>query len=686
MQLLSQWATKRQKLVVFLFIAAAVAGAIMQLGVSTNYNVLDYLPQDSQSTRAIRLMEAEFAAAIPNTRVLLRGVTVIEALAVKQQIKAIDGVSDVLWLDDIIDVMVPLEIADQNVVSNYYKDGNALISLTMRGGDEVPITAAIREIIGDSNALSGAAVDKATLQTMTGNETRSAIVILLPLIIGILVASTTSWLEPLLFLVAIGVSILINLGTNLFFGEVSFVTRAVSPILQLAVSLDYAIFLLHSFDHFRKQNGDAPTAMRLAMNRAFPAIAASAATTLFGFLALVFMRFGIGADLGLNLAKGIIFSFVSVMFFLPALTLAVHPWLDKTRHRRILPELKGIGHFVHRARIPVFLLVLVLLVPSYMAQSRNDFVYGEGQIADSTRSGQDAIATNELFGQSTPIVLLVPRGDVVREEQLSRELGRISAVTQVVSYAAQVGGAIPPEIVGSSVTSQFYSPNYARIIAYTNTSSEGERAFSVVEQVKDLTRSFYGDDFYAAGSSATLYDMKTVVTKDNTTVNRIAVGAILLVLLITFKSLSIPVVLLIAIKAAIWINLATPYFMGSQLSFIGFLIISAVQLGATVDYAILLNSHYIINRRSMPPREALHQTLDETASSILVSASILSLAGLTLWLTSSNPMVSELGLLLGRGTALSMLMVYFFLPAALSLLDRVIERTTLGISFYGGKN
>ena len=679
---LTHWVMRRQKSAVLVFVLAALAGAILQLGVTTNYDVLDYLPQDAPSTRAIRLMAAEFEAAIPNARVMLRDVSVTEALGYKQQLKAIDGVSDVLWLDDVVDVIAPLEMADPETVSHYYRDGNALISLTIRGGEEVQITRAIHDIIGENNALSGAAVDKATIQTTAGNETRNASLVLVPLIIFILLVSTTSWLEPLLFLAAIGVSILINMGTNIMFGEVSFITRSVSPILQLAVSLDYAIFLLHSFEHYRQQESDAPTAMQKAITRAFPSIVASAATTLFGFLALVFMRFGIGADLGLNLAKGILFSFISVVFFLPALTLLVYPWLDKTRHKKILPDLKGIGQFVYRARIPVIILVLLLIVPSYLAQEKNYFVYGEGQMGDLTRSGQDAKATNELFGQSTAIVLLVPRGDVVREELLSNELAKLGPVTQVVSYAKLVGGAIPTAIVGKEIEAQFYSPNYARIIAYTNTASEGTRAFALVEEVQALARSYYGEEVYMAGSSATLYDMKNVVTKDNKTVNRLAVGAIFLVLLLTFKSLSLPIILLVAIQAAIWINLATPYFLGSQLSFVGFLIISAVQLGATVDYAILLNSHYMTNRRSMPPREALHQTLDETATSILVSASILSLAGATLWLTSSNPMVSELGMLLGRGTAFSMLMVFFFLPAALSLFDRLIERTTMGISFY----
>jgi predicted RND superfamily exporter protein len=685
-QALSQWVIRHKRPVVAAFVLAALAGALLQLSVSTNYNILDYLPRDAPSTKALSLMTEEFEAAIPNARVMLSDVSIPEALVYKQQLMTIAGVTDVLWLDDVVDVLTPLEMADSDIVAHYYKDRTALLSLIMRAGDEVRITNAIYDIIGDHNRLSGTAADKATLQTMTGSETQNAMLVIVPLIIVILLVSTTSWLEPLLVLAAIGVSIAINMGTNLALGEVSFVTKSVSPILQLAVSLDYAIFLLHSFDHYRQQNHNPSTAMQTAMGRAFPAIAASAATTAFGFLALVFMRFGIGADLGINLAKGIVFSFISVIVFLPALTLTVYPWLDRTRHRKLLPDFKGIGRFVHQARIPVLILVLLFLAPSYLAQGRNHFVYGEGQIADTTRSGRDAQAINARFGQSTPLVLLVPRGDVLREELLSQELSELKAVTQVVSYARLIGGAIPPEIVGEAIAAQFYSANYARMVVYTNTASEGERAFAVVEEVQSLARSYYGNEVYFTGPSVTLYDMRNVVTRDNKTVNRLAVGAICAVLILTFKSLAIPLILLITIQTAIWINLATPYFVGSQLSFVGFLIISAVQLGATVDYAILLSSHYMTNRRDMPPREALHQTLAETVGSILVSASILSLAGGTLWLTSSNPMVSELGMLLGRGTAFSMLMVFFFLPAALSLFDRLIERTTLGITFYRERN
>lgn len=672
-----------RKWVVIAFALAAALGAFLQLGVKTNYNVTDYLPKDAQSTRALSIMEKEFARGVPNARVMLNDVTIPEVLEYKGQLAAIDGVEDVLWLDDVVDIKVPLEMADLATVEKYYKDNKALLSLTVRNGEEVRIVREVYAIIGDGNALSGAAADRATLQTMTGSETRKATSFLIPLIFLILFVSTTSWVEPFLFLGAIGVSVLINMGTNVFLGEISFVTRAVSPILQLAVSLDYAIFLLHSFEEYRNQVPDVEEAMGLAMSRAASTIAASAATTLFGFMALVFMRFEIGADLGVNLVKGIILSFTSVMVFLPALTLSLYKLIDRTRHRKLMPDFRDLGQYVYRVRIPVLIVVVLLIIPSFLAQDRITFTYGDSGLGQATRSGSDMRAINKEFGRSMAIVLLVPSGDPAREEVLSEELKRLAAVNEVVSYPSLVGAAIPPEFIGSAIVSQFYSDNYARFVVYVDTASEGDRAFSVVKEVQALARQHYGEKAVSTGQSVTLLDMKDVVTADNRVVNRLAITAIFAVLLLTFKSLALPLILLVTIEAAIWLNVAVPYFMGTTLSYVGFLIIQAVQLGATVDYAILLTNHYMENRKDMSRRAALKKTLEETFGSILVSAAILALAGFVLWMTSTNPMVSELGLLLGRGTALSMLMVVFFLPAALTMFDRIIEKTTYRADFFG---
>ncbi|WP_280770048.1 efflux RND transporter permease subunit [Salipaludibacillus daqingensis] len=660
----------------------AVISSIVQFSVSVNYNMVDYLPDDAQSTTAMDIMEKEFEGSVPNTRVMINDVTVQEALHMKENLAAIDGVNDVTWLDDAIDIKTPLEIADKDTVETYYKDDKAIISFSIREGDEVAVTDAIYERIGEENALEGEALDTAVAQKMAGSESMYAAALLIPIIILILVVSTRSWLEPVFFLTAIGVSVLINLGTNIFIGEVSFVTQSVAPILQLAVSLDYAIFLLHSFSDYRKKIADPKEAMRLAMKKSFPAIAASAATTFFGFMALTFMNFEIGSDLGLNLVKGIVLSFISVMVFLPALTVMFYKWIDKTQHKPLLPSFNHIGKRVVKVRIAVLILVFIMIVPAFLAQNNTNFTYGNGEQPEETRAGSDKIQVEKTFGEYTPMVLLVPKGDVAKEEELVQELETFGPVTSVLSYVNTIGSAIPLEYLDESITEQFYSDNYSRIILHTDAGTEGDKAFSLVESVQETTASYYGDEAYSLGESVTLYDMKHVVQKDNTLVNWLTIIAIAIVLLITFKSISIPLVLLLTIQSSVWINLAVPYFTDSALVYVGYLIISTVQLAATVDYAILFMETYKEYRKEMTALDAIKKTIDEKIFSIAISASILSSVGFILWITSTNPIVGAIGLLLGRGALLAFIMVVFFLPAMLLVFDKVIDKTTWKAKFY----
>lgn len=325
---------KYRKSIVMTFIILAIVSAVVQFSVSINYDMVDYLPDDAASMEAMDEMQDEFDGGMTNTRVMMKDISIQEAMAFKEELEATDGVTDVMWLDDVIDIKTPIEMADADTVESYYQDGNALFSFHIEEGKEVETTDTVYELIGEDNAMSGEALDTAISQQMTGEETMNAALILVPMIILILLLSTRSWIEPVFFLIAIGVSVVINLGTNIFIGEISFVTQSVAPILQLAVSLDYAIFLLHSFDDYRKETKDPKEAMKRAMKRSFPAIAASASTTFFGFTALTFMEFGLGADLGLNLVKGILLSFISVMVFLPALTLMLYKWIDKTQHKQ----------------------------------------------------------------------------------------------------------------------------------------------------------------------------------------------------------------------------------------------------------------------------------------------------------------------------------------------------------------
>lgn len=675
---------KYKKTIVIVFSILTVLSAIALFFVSINYNMNDYIPETAPSTVAIEVMEKEFGTTLSNAQVMMTNVSIQEALKFKEALEAIDGVSDVVWLDQFVDLKTPLEMVENDLVETYYKDNNALYSITVREGDEVAITDAIYELIGEENALIGEAAETAVSQNMAFTETLYAALLLVPIIIIILVLSTNSWVEPVLFLTAIGVSVIINLGTNIFIGEISFVTQSVAPILQLAVSLDYAVFLLHSFAEYRKRTENPEEAMRLAIKHSFPAIAASAATTFFGFMALTFMQFEIGADLGFNLVKGILLSFICVMVFLPALTVMCYKWIDKTEHKPLFPRFNTIGKGVMKVRFVSLILVFVLIVPAFLAQQETTFIYGIGEQPETTRLGSDMVAIDEVFGKTTPIVLLVPKGDVAREVNLEQDLEKVDHVTSVISYNRSVSPAIPREYVDESITEQFHSENYSQIIVYTNTETEGDIAFQVVETVQEIAASHYGDEYYAIGESVSLYDMKMVISKDNTVVNILTVVAIAIVLLITFKSISIPVILLLTIQSAVWINLAVPYFTDTSLVFIGYLVVGTVQLAATVDYAILFTENYLENRKKMPATEAIIKTLNDKTFSISISAAILSSVGFILWMTSTNPIVSSIGLLIGRGALLAFIMVLFFLPAILLVCDKLIGQTTLRANFFRG--
>lgn len=655
---------------------------IAQFFVSVNYNVVDYLPDNAQSTKAMEIMEEEFEGTVPDTSVMIHDVSVQEALQYKEKLAQVDGVTDVMWLDDMIDMTTPIEMADADTVETYYKNSNALFSFSVVDGEEVPATDAIYELIGEENAMAGASLDTATQQTMAFTETMYAALLLIPIIIIILVLSTTSWVEPLFFLTAIGVSVIINLGTNIFIGEISFVTQSVAPILQLAVSLDYAIFLLHSFADYRKEVADPKEAMMLAMKRSFPAIIVSASTTFFGFIALSFMNFEIGADLGFNLVKGIVLSFISVMVFLPALTIMFYKWMDKTKHRPFIPKFNSIGKGVMKLRIPVTILILIIIVPAFLAQSQTDFIYGIGEQPDSTRAGSDLALIEEEFGKSTQIVLLVPKGDMGKEEQLAQDLLGKDDVKSIMSYVSTVGAAIPPEYLDVEVTDQFYSENYSRIILNTSTDTEGDRAIALIEDVQDTMKEYYPDDAYSLGEGVNLYDMRNVVQKDNKLVNTLTIVSIAIALAVSFKSIAFPVVLLVTIQSAVWINLSIPYFTNTSLVFIGYLIVSTVQLAATIDYGILLTEDYTRNRQKMPALAAAKKSLNDKFFSIVISASILSSVGFILWLTSSTPIVSAIGLLIGRGALIAFLLVIVLLPALLVIFDKVIKKTTRKANYY----
>ena len=536
------------------FLLLAAIGAVLSGMVGVNYDIKDYLPDGTASTVSLDVMEEEFKGGIPNARVAVKNVTIPEALEYKEKILSCEGVTDVMWLDDAADILQPIETMDTDTVETYYKDNSALFTVTIEDGKQVEAIDAIRNIIGEDNALTGDAVSTADATTGTVNEINIIAIVAILFVFVVLIITTTSWVEPVLVMLGLGIAVLINNGSNLIFGEISFVTNAAGAILQIAVSLDYSVFLIHRFEECLKENPNPKEAMVDALCKSTSSILSSGLTTVIGFLALAFMQFKIGPDLGLALAKGVAISLITVFTFMPVLILAAQKWLQKSQHRSFLPGFKGFGRVVYRVMLPLVCVFVVLIVPSYLASNANDFYYGSSQIYGAdTRLGQDTATIEEMYGKSDTYVAMVPRGDLATEQELSDTLHDIPQVKSILSYVDTVGAEIPMEYLDEDTLSQLVSENYSRFVITVDADYEGEETFELVENIRNTVNTYYPDSYYLAGSGVSTYDLMDTITADTVKVNLIAIGAVFLVLLLTMKSISLPVILVLAIVTAVWI-------------------------------------------------------------------------------------------------------------------------------------
>lgn len=687
MKWLSENILKHKLLVLIAFFIAIVFSLFSSRLVKVNYDLAKYLPEDSPSTVALNLMNEKFEKGPPNLRVMIEEVSVPQALEYKEKISKVEGVKEIQWLDDSVNIEQPIEMIDSETLDSWYKDENALFSIVVDEGNGLHETIEqIKEIIGEKGYIEGEAATSDFAQTSTSQEISKIMIFVIPLILIILIISTSSYFEPFLFLITTGIAILINMGTNVFLGEISFITKATSSILQLAVSMDYSIFLLHRFAEFRRKGMDIKDAMQNAMIKSFSSILASASTTILGFLSLTLMRFKIGPDLGLVLAKGMVFSLVSVMFLFPVLTIYTYKIIDKTEHKSFLPSFDKFSKLSMKIGPLAVIIVCLVTGPAFLAQSKSQFTYGTASMStdEETELGKDTAKINELYGKSNQFVLIIPSKDEVAEKEIGDKLNNIEGVTDIISYSMTVGNEIPRDFVPQDEISSLISDGYSRMIITVAAEEESEVALNAVTSIRNLAKDYFGNDYYLAGSSPSSYDIKDTVTSDNLITTLGAIIAIGIVIMITFKSISIPIILIIAIEASIWVNLSFPYFQGISTAYIGYMVISAVQLGATVDYAILYSNEYLQNRKKLFKKEAALKSVKSTTGSILTSGTILSISGYTLGIISSNNVIAELGILIGRGAILSMLSVLFFLPTFMVICDKLIEKTTIKLDFYKG--
>ncbi len=676
------WLIKHRKIVYLIFLALIAVSLFFMPRVTINYDLAHYLPKESRTKLAINTLEREFG--YPGmAEVMIADITIPEALEAKDKILTVQGVKSVLWLDDLADVYQPQSFIPPDYLDLYYKDGSALFQVEFTGSN-YSLEAAnalgdIREVLAQPVNIAGPAEDTRFLQTVLAKEITKIMIVVLPLCIIILMLASHSWIEPFLYLAAIGVSILLNMGSNVLFPSISFLTHSVAAVLQLAMAMDYSLFISHRYTEERNNGLEPLPAILAAVKKSVSSISASSTTTIAGFLALIFMQYSIGADIGLVLAKGIFISYLTVLILLPLLLYSCRTLIDKTKHRQFLPSFKKIGPLAVKYRYLIIALVLLVAVPSFLAQRNNTFLYGD--TSGSSEAGeyeQQRRLIEEKFGVSNPVVLLVPNDNLRAEIDLCAELEASPYVKNITALVTVADPAIPRQFLPQEVRENFLSQDYSRIIVNLRPQGETPETYAAVDFLNAVVQKYYPDKWLAAGTATSVADIKATVEEDNLVVSVFSLVAVGIIILLTFRSISLPVILVAVIQVAIWINMGVPYFSGSNLVFIGYLIIKSLQLGATIDYAILLTNRYLDFRRENAPKAAAVLALRAAGGSVLTSALILSLAGYAEGMISEIETVSTIGMLLGRGAALSGLLVLVLLPVLLLIFDRVIMVTTLG--------
>jgi len=668
---------KKRNYIEMIFIFLLVLSVINAPLVKVNYDLTEYLPSYTESKVAIDLMEREFG--YPGTaRIMIKDVSVYEAYMYKQMLENIDGVDMVTWMTE--DVYMSEDFIDLDAQKDYYKDRCAVMDITFDKGDNEQETkdaiAKIQDMLGERGCYAGPAVENKSLEETLNRELQIIMAVAVVLILLILCLTTDSWFEPILFLSVMGIAIVLNTGSNILLGTISFMSSSVAAVLQLATSMDYSVFLLHTYvRRCEEKPGDNERAMMGALKESAVSILSSAMTTFVGFMALLSMRFGLGRDVGLVLGKSIICSVVTVLFLMPALLLRFGGLIEKTKHRTFMPGFKRTSRFIFRLRYIVLVLMAVVVVPAYVAQNMNSFTFGNSALGRSkgTKVYDDTVEIEEKFGRSNLYLIIVPNETPIKERELANELEDLYYVKSVTGIANVLPVGIPESIIPESIKEQLRTENYARMLMYTRTDTESELAFETSDEIQAIVKKYYPSNAYVVGNTPSTQDLKELMVPDYAVTNIISLLAVAVVVGIAFKSLLLPILVLIPITVATYINMTVPYLQGESFMFNGFIIVSCIQLGATVDYSILLTNNYMYNREhKMKKKKAAIDALQRSILSILTSGTILTVAGYGIYHISSVSAISSLGHLIGRGGMISMCMVILAIPALLTSFDWLI--------------
>ncbi len=670
-------------IITLLLMIPAVLGMV---GTRINYDMLDYLPSDMDTVVGQDLLKEDFGKGAFSF-IILEDMPAKDVVALKEKIEKVNHVETVLWYDDLADISVPMELLPEKVWKEFNTDHSTMMAVFFDSATSEDVTMdairEIRSIAGKQCFVSGMSALVTDLKDLCEKEE--------PIYVGLAVVCACAammlfldgWLVPFVFLASIGMMIVLNLGTNYFFGEISYITKALSAVLQLAVTMDYSIFLWHSYNEQRTKYADNKEAMAVAIHETLTSVVGSSVTTIAGFAALCFMSFTLGKDLGIVMAKGVLLGVIGCVTVLPSLILVLDKPLQKTKHRSILPKMNGLARGVTKV-FPVFLIIFALLVyPAYYGYDKtNDEVYYDmGQclpedieyvIANSKLSEEFDIA-------STHMVLVnadLPAKDV---RNMIDEMDEVEGVKYVLGLESVLGSRVPEEILPERLVSTLKSENWELLLINSEYKVASDKVNEQIDSLNAILKK-YDENGMLIGEAPCMKDMIETTDHDFQVVNTVSILAIFVIILIVEKSISLPFLLIAVIELAIFINLGLPHYLGQSLPFIAPICISTIQLGATVDYAILMTTRYKSERAlGRSKRDSVTTALATSIPSIIVSGMGLFAATFGVAIYSDIDIISSMCMLMARGAIISMLCVIFILPALLMLCDPLIRVTTLGM-------
>jgi hypothetical protein len=654
-----------------------------------NYDMLSYLPEDMDTVVGQEVLKEDFGKGAFSF-VIVEDMEMDDVAALRDKIAQVDHVETALWYSSILDVSVPMELLPDAVYDAFNRDGATIIAVFYDSGTSEDVTLSaveeIRALCGKQCFVSGMSALVVDLRDLCEEEEPIYVAIAVVLALAAMVIFLDSWLAPFIFLISIVMMILLNLGTNYFLGEISYVTKALSAVLQLAVTMDYSIFLWNSYNEQREYYSDKEEAMAAAVSATLQSVLGSSTTTIAGFIALCFMSFTMGRDLGIVMAKGVLFGVLGCVTVLPALILVFDHPLQKSRHRSLISHAGAFAEQVVKV-FPIFLVIFVLLIPPamYGYNKTNDEVYydmGES-LPDDMAYVVAKYKLSDDFDIASTHMLLVDANLTARQVgNMIDEMEQVDGVKYVLGLESLIGPSVPQEMLPESIKSILESDDWELLMVSSEYKVASDAVNDQLDQLGAILKR-YDPNGMIIGEAPCMKDMIETTDTDFKIVNAVSIIAVFLIIAIVEKSFSLPFILIAVIEAAIFINLGLPHYMGQSLPFIAPICISTIQLGATVDYAILMTTRYKKERiDGADKRTAVTIALATSVPSIIVSGLGLFAATFGVALYSDIDIISSICMLMARGAIVSMLAVIFVLPALLMLFDKLICATTVGMRHH----